>query len=153
MEECYKNRQGMSFAGVNAYHQNGIAERRIKELQELARTMLIHGNHRWDKAIAPNLRPYAIQMTNDIVNYAPSFYNKEKRFLSQTFVNTNTNINPKHWKPFGCLLYVLNPSLQNSKPYHKWKKRAKPSIYFGRSPQHNQNVGLVLDLTTGLVSP
>ena len=46
MEECHKNRQGMSFAGVNAHHQNGIAERRTKEIQKLARTMLIHANHR-----------------------------------------------------------------------------------------------------------
>jgi hypothetical protein len=32
----------MTSAGVNAHHQNGIAERRIRELQELARTTLIY---------------------------------------------------------------------------------------------------------------
>jgi hypothetical protein len=52
---CQVNRQGLTFAGVNAHHQNGIAERRIKELQNMARTMLIHAQHRWPDAITTNL--------------------------------------------------------------------------------------------------
>jgi hypothetical protein len=44
---CRTLGQSLSFAGVNAHHQNGIAERCIWTLQELARTMLIHANHRW----------------------------------------------------------------------------------------------------------
>jgi hypothetical protein len=38
---CIKARQGLTFAGVISHHENRIAERRIKELQDLARTMLI----------------------------------------------------------------------------------------------------------------
>ncbi len=37
MEACRKDQLGMAFAGVNAHHQNGHAERRIRELQELTR--------------------------------------------------------------------------------------------------------------------
>ena len=40
MEECYQQKQNLTFAGVNAHHQNGIAERRIRELQETTRAML-----------------------------------------------------------------------------------------------------------------
>ena len=46
VEECNKNGQSLRFAGVNAHHQNGFAKRRIRELQELARSMTIHANHK-----------------------------------------------------------------------------------------------------------
>jgi hypothetical protein len=42
VQSCQGKGQGLSFAGVNAHHQNGKAERRIRELQQLAQTMLIH---------------------------------------------------------------------------------------------------------------
>ena len=42
VEECRQSKQDLTFAGVNAHHQNGIAERRIRELQETTRAMLIH---------------------------------------------------------------------------------------------------------------
>jgi hypothetical protein len=41
---CRSQGQGLSFVAANAHHQNGMAERRIGELQGLARTMLIHAN-------------------------------------------------------------------------------------------------------------
>ena len=44
---CTDNGQQLTFCGVNAHFQNGVAERRIRELQEQARTMmLIHANKR-----------------------------------------------------------------------------------------------------------
>ena len=42
VQNCIQAEQSLTFAGVNAHHQNGIAERRIREVQELTRTMLIH---------------------------------------------------------------------------------------------------------------
>ena len=47
MEECHQQKQNLTFAGVNAHHQNGIAEQRIHELQETTRAMLIHASKRW----------------------------------------------------------------------------------------------------------
>jgi transposase InsO family protein len=41
---CRAKGQNLSFTGVNAHHQNGMAERRIRLLQELTRTMLIHAS-------------------------------------------------------------------------------------------------------------
>jgi hypothetical protein len=41
------SRQQLTFAGVNAHHTNGLAERRIRSLQDLARAMLIHQHRRW----------------------------------------------------------------------------------------------------------
>ena len=47
VEDCHLREQGLTFAAVNAHHTNGMAERRIRELQDAARTMLIHANKRW----------------------------------------------------------------------------------------------------------
>ncbi len=151
---CRTQGQSLTFAGVNAHHQNGIAERRIRTLQELARTMLIHANHRWPKAVTANLWPYAIRMANDVLCETPNMQHPQRLTPQQVFSNTNVNPNPKHWKPFACPVYVLDNSLQSGKGiYHKWKQRSRVGIYLGRSPQHARSVALVLDRKTGLVSP
>ena len=40
------NPQGMSFSGVDAHHTNEISERRIRDVQDSGRTILIHAAHR-----------------------------------------------------------------------------------------------------------
>ena len=82
---CKSEGQGLTFAGVNAHHQNGIAERKIRSLQELARTMLVHANKRWPKAITANLWPYAIRMANDVSNETPLMQDPAKRTAQQLF--------------------------------------------------------------------
>jgi hypothetical protein len=154
VDACKNKGQGLTFAGVNAHHQNGIAERKIRSLQELARTMLVHANKRWPVAVTANLWPYAIRMANNVLNKTPHLQDKSKRTAQQIFSNTLVQTNPKHWKPFGCPVYVLDRSLQAGKGiFHKWKQRANVGIYLGRSPQHARSVALVLDQKTALVSP
>jgi hypothetical protein len=60
--------QTISYCGVNAHHQNGHAEKKIRDLQDLARTMILHAQQRWPSAITANLWPYAIRMANDVSN-------------------------------------------------------------------------------------
>jgi transposase InsO family protein len=43
--------QTISYAGVGAHHQNGIAEKRIGDLQHRATTLLLHAQRRWPDAI------------------------------------------------------------------------------------------------------
>jgi hypothetical protein len=86
-------------------------------------------------------------------NNTPNMQDTEKCTAQQMFDATTTNINPKHWKPFGCPVYVLNNALQQGTIHHKWKQRSRVGIYLGPSPQHSRNVALVLDQNTGLVSP
>jgi len=145
--------QGLTFAAVGAHHQNGKAERRIRELQETARAMLLHSHRRWPKGITANLWPYALQAANDSYNSMPSLSDNEARSPNQLFSKTDTEINPKHHKPFGSPIFVLDPKLQSGLPFHKWSKRARVGIYLGHSPVHARNVALVLDRDTGYVSP
>jgi hypothetical protein len=45
MDHCEKNHQSVTFCGVSAHFQNSIAEKRIRDLQDSARTMLVHATH------------------------------------------------------------------------------------------------------------
>jgi hypothetical protein len=92
-------------------------------------------------------------MANEAINNAPSFQDDNRRTPVEIFANSNVTANPKHWKPFGCPVYVLDNQLQAGKPFHKWQQRSKVGIYLGKSPQHGRSVALVLSLDTGLVSP
>jgi hypothetical protein len=153
VRDCKEKGQGLTFAGVNAHHQNGVAERRIRELQDMARTMLIHANSRWPESVTTNLWPYAIRMANEAINNTPNFKDEARKAPVEIFANSNVTANPKHWKPFGCPVFVLDNQLQSGKPFHKWQKRSKIGIYLGKSPQHGRSVALILSRETGLVSP
>jgi hypothetical protein len=65
-------------AGVNAHHQNGMAERQIRKLQDSTRTMIIHANHRWPQCVTANLWPYALKVANATYNNSPSMQNKHR---------------------------------------------------------------------------
>ena len=64
--------QTISFCGVGAHHQNGIAEKRIGDLQRRATTLLLHAQRRWPDAINTHLWTYAIRVANGSRNYAPT---------------------------------------------------------------------------------
>ncbi len=130
-----------------------MAERRIRELQDTARTMLIHANRRWPGAIETFLWPYALRMANDQVNNTPSLTRKDHATPMSLFADTIVAINPLHWRHFGCPAYELDKVLQTGRKIGKWDERSRVGIYLGNSTQHARSVGLVLNLTTGLCSP
>jgi hypothetical protein len=45
-EDCTAQHQGLNFTGVNAHFQNGRAEERIRDIQDAARTSLMHAHQR-----------------------------------------------------------------------------------------------------------
>ena len=63
--------QTITFCGIGAHHQNGIAERCIRDNTKNARTSLLHAAHRWPKAIAANLWPQAIKHVVNVRNSLP----------------------------------------------------------------------------------
>ena len=149
---CAILHQGCSYSGVNAHFQSGVAERRIRELQELSRTMLLHANARWPEAVNSHLWPYAMRLACEAYNEAPT--KALKRSPVEIFTKTAVMPEPKHWRPFGCPVYVLDNALQNAGGiHHKWKERARVGIYLGRSPFHARSVALVMNINTGRVSP
>ena len=68
IKDCKKRRQSLTYAGVQAHHTNGKAERRIRYLQDRARAMIIHAQHQWGVEGMVHLWPYAIRLANDAIN-------------------------------------------------------------------------------------
>jgi hypothetical protein len=151
-EDCLQKRQGFTYSGVNAHFQSGVAERRIREVQDAARVMLIHSQSRWPEAVSTNLWPYAIRTAMDTYCEAPLKTLNDKSPV-EMFTNGLVKPEPRLWRPWGCPTYVLDNALQQGKPKAKWQDRSRVGIYIGRSPFHARTVALVLSLTTGRVSP
>lgn len=74
--------------------------------------------------------------------------------MNQIFSDSNGKVKFKHIYPFLCPEYVLDKDLQSSTQiFHKWKRRATVGIYLGNSNHHARQVSLILNISTGLVSP
>ena len=151
LNHCEQSGQRVSLCGVSAHFQNGIAERRIKDLTERSRTSILHAMHRWPSAVTINLWPYALRYINDVYNATPAL--KTGKSPLEDF--SNTAIRPKilDFHPPFCPVYVLHNGLQSSgsRP-NKWVRRSRVAINLGQSPKHARSVALVLSLLTGYVS-
>ncbi len=150
-EDVMNKQQRLTFCGVGAHHQNGLAEKRIRDIQDLARTALIYANRRWPDAINEHLWPYAMKHANETINKTP--FSGENTTPLEFFSNVKVSPNPKEVHPFGCPVYALDGRLQGGNKIGKWCSRSRLAIYLGTSANHSQSVGLLLSLQTGLVSP
>ena len=70
-QSCAAAGQGMSFSGVTTHHQNGVAERKIGYVTNLARAMLFHAMISWPSHVNANLWPHAIKNAIDFHNATP----------------------------------------------------------------------------------
>jgi hypothetical protein len=108
--------------------------------------------HRWLAPVNIHLWPYALRCANDTHNSVPAIRTgiTPLESLSGTLVRPQVlNFHP----PF-CPVYILHNGLQGGgKRPNKWVGRSRIAIYLGSSPCHARSVALVLNLTTGYVSP
>jgi hypothetical protein len=143
--------QTISFCGVNAHFQNGIAEKMIRDLQESTRKQLLHAKARWPRAVELSLWPYALHLANHLRNSLPDRDDATSPIERFSRVEVAPHLKENH--PFGCPVYALNNRLQAGNRIPKWDSRARLGLYLGPSPRHASSVSLVLSLETGLVSP
>jgi GAG-pre-integrase domain len=165
-----ESRQSMTLCGVNAHHQNGRVEKRIRDLQDLGRASILQAKQLWPDAVETSLWPYAIRKCAYDLNHIKKQV-ADKSPL-EIFASTNIKFNIKNFHTFGCPMYVLtntkmrdednqdslaiNNKIDKTKTgpkTSKWESKARLAVYLGPSPNHATSVGLALSLQTGLVSP
>ncbi|KAL7484859.1 hypothetical protein ACHAW6_010465, partial [Cyclotella cf. meneghiniana] len=100
-QHAEQQQQTLTFCGINAHFQNGIAERAIRDLTEAAWKQLLHAKARWPKCIHLALWPYAMRCALHIYNTAPVLED-----------GTSRKTLPK-WSPRARLGVNLGPS-----PHH-----------------------------------
>ena len=64
--------QTLSFCRVSTHNQNGIVERRVRDIQEHTRKMVLHVTTRWPSVTADNEWPYTMRYAVDIANILPN---------------------------------------------------------------------------------
>ena len=151
MKSIQDSNQTITFCSVNAHHQNGRAEKRIRDLREAGRTQLLHAISRWPQAVNTHLWPYAVRTANDIRNRTVD--KKDGTSPLERFSSITVASNMKHFHTFGCPVYALDKGLASNKKIKPWLPRSCLGINLGPSPRHARSCALVLDPNTGLVSP
>ena len=148
---CEQANQQLTFCGVNAHFQNGIAERAIRDLTENARKQLLHARQRWPAAVHLSLWPYALRSACQLHNNLPVMPDGSSRL--EMFSGIRVGMRMKDIHTFGCPVFALQTQLATGGSLPRWSPRARLGLNLGQSPSHARNVSLVLSLTTGLVSP
>ena len=152
LQDVQEQKQSISFCAVNAHFQNGIAEKKIRDLSEMARKQLFHAKARWSSAIHLCLWPFALRNAAYIQNNMPSIHNNGLSSI-EIFSQATVSPNMKRHHTFGCPVFALDNSLQSGKSLPRWNARSRVGVNLGHSPRHSSSVSLVLNTTTGLVSP
>jgi len=151
MQSIREKEQTISFCGVSAHFQNGKAKKRIRDLQDQARKMLLHAIAKWPQANTTHLWPYALAHAANVANHLPTGPDGN----SSLELSSGTEVRPKlkHFHTFGCPVFALDSRLQDGKFTPKCNPRCRISLYLGNSPRHARSISLVLYLDTAHVSP
>jgi hypothetical protein len=133
--QLQKFEQVSKFAGAGAHHQNGMAERSIRTVNSIARTMMMHAAIHWPEMSDPSLWPMAVQHAVYVFNHMP---------------NLDSGLCLHVW---GCPVYVLDKRTADGIKIPKWAPRANQFIYMGLSNKHASTVPLLLNPLSGVISP
>jgi hypothetical protein len=152
MEAITSQGQEIRFSGVGAHHQNGVAERAIRNVTEKARSMMQHAHLHWPEESQVDLWPFALDYACWITNHTPN--HKHGWMPIELFCGTNIDCQHlRRTRVWGCPGYVLSPTLQDGKKIPKWAPKARRGQFLGFSKDHSSKIGLFRNLQTGSISP
>ena len=144
-------RQTTTFASVGGHHHNGVAERAIRTITSMARTMMLHQGIHWPEMADPQLWPMAVKHAVHVYNHVP----REDNGLSPYDIFTRTCSPTKRLHDlhvWGCPVYVLHGDLADGKKIPRWKARSQRHILIGLSDKHPSSAPLVLNPHTGTIT-
>ena len=118
----------------------------------MARTLLLHAQRMWPEAISQVLWPFAIKTACDHYNHL--HLNADGKSPMERIVGSANSFHIEDFHPWGCPVYVLDSRSQSGiKGVPKWEPRTRLGIFVGHSPVHARSVALVLNPSTGHISP
>ena len=153
MEELLKKQQNIRFSGAGASNQKGAAERAIKTVVTMARTMLMHAALRCpDDTLYTYLWPMVMDYAVWVYTRTPDMQSVLSAIDMSMFEPVSETLSNFH--VWGCPTYVLEPKLQEpGVKIPKWDSRSQRGVNMGFSKMHSRQVGLVINLLTGSISP
>ena len=92
--------QKITYCAVGAHHQNGIVERRIKELTLISRALLLHAKRHWPDYVTTMMWPFALKEASYRLNLLS--LRSDGRSCEATFFNIDIDlIDPSIYHTFG----------------------------------------------------
>lgn len=120
---CNKNGMTFRFSCPYTSSQNGKAERKIRAINNIMRTILSHSS------VPESFWHHALEMATYLINILPS---KLLNNYSPTQILFNRTPSYAHLRVFGCLCYPLLPSTT----INKLQPRSTPCVFLGYPQNH-----------------
>ena len=108
---CVASNQKLSFCAVGTYHQNGIAEAKLKQVCYGARTILLHAMRKWPSVITTALWPFAMQAIVDRYNHLS--LDEHGKSPIEKFSGIPHDIDVSAFRTFGCPVFILDAANQS----------------------------------------
>ena len=150
-DKLKEHQQVVKFAGVGAHHHNGVAERNIRTIVSIARTMMLHSAIHWPQVADSTQWPMAVSHAVYLHNHFPNTVTG----LSPADLFTKIRWEQKKFHDlhvWGAPVYVLDKDISDGKKIPRWTTRSTRMMLMGMSPKHSTTVPLVLNPTTGYIT-
>jgi hypothetical protein len=115
-----ETQQMMHFCGTNAHHQNGVAERAIQTISNMARAMILHASMHWKDGIDAFLWPLTVNHAIHIYNNTPDKGVTPEDIFTGSTVPHHRLLDLHAW---GCPVYFVYPQMQQGRKLPRWKPR------------------------------
>ena len=140
------------YSGAGSHHQNGKAERGIRTIMAMARTMLLHSAIHWSEVADPTLWALSVRHAVWIYNHIPNINTGLSPI--DTWSKTRFPLRKLHsLHVWGCPTYVLHKKLADGRSLGRWQPRSQRCMNLGLSEKHSIDVPLVINLATGNITP
>ena len=143
--------QIIHFAGTSAHHHNAIAERHIRTIMSIARTMMLHAAVHWPDMADAKLWPLAVQYAVYIFNRVPN----PDTGLSPLDVFTGSRHPLRRLQDchvWGCPGYLLDKTVADGKKLPRWAAKSERVVFVGISAKHMAATPLVLNTRTRVIT-
>ena len=128
-------KQIVHFVGTAAHHHNSMAERIIRTIMSIARTLMLHAAIYWPEMADATLWPLAVDYAAHVFNRVP---NKETG-LSPLAVFSGTRQPQRRLHDlhvWGSPAYLLDKQIADGKKLPRWQPKSEGVVFVGISDKH-----------------